>query len=382
MAKKDFYELLGVQKGASKDELKQAYRKMAMQYHPDKNQGDKDAEAKFKEINEAYDVLKDDQKRAAYDQFGHQAFEGGMGGGGNPFGGGAGGFDFSSSFGDIFEDLFGGGARRGGSGRSPQQRGADLRYNMEISLEEAYKGAQKTISVTTSASCDTCSGSGAKKGSSPTSCSTCNGAGRVRMQQGFFTVERTCASCQGTGQVIKDPCATCAGSGRVRKNKKLNVTIPRGVEDGTRIRLSGEGEAGARGAPAGDLYVFITVKPHSFFEREGADLHAEVPITFTTAALGGAVEVPTVDGGKVKVTIPEGTQNGHQFRLRGKGMPALNSSFHGDMHIHTKVETPVKLSKEQKELLKKFDETCPKGANPETESFFKKAKDLWDDLKD
>lgn len=379
MARKDFYELLGVQKGASKDELKKAYRKMAMQYHPDKNQGDEKAEAKFKEINEAYDVLKDEQKRAAYDQFGHQAFEGGMGGGGNPFGGG-GGFDFSGNFGDIFEDLFGGG-RRGG-GRTQQQRGADLRYNLSISLEDAYAGKQERISVTTSAACDTCDGSGAKKGSSPTSCSTCNGAGRVRMQQGFFTVERTCASCQGTGQMIKDPCGTCAGSGRVRKNKKLNVSIPKGVEDGTRIRLTGEGEAGARGAPAGDLYVFLSVKPHTFFERDGSDLHAKVPIKFTTAALGGSIEVPTIAGGKVKVTVPEGTQSGHQFRLRGKGMPNLHSSFQGDMYIHTKIETPVKLSKEQKDLLREFEETCPEKSNPETESFFKKAKDLWDDLRE
>lgn len=381
MAKKDYYDLLGAEKGASKDELKKAYRKMAMEHHPDKNPGDDKAEAKFKEINEAYDVLKDDQKRAAYDQMGHAAFDGsggfgGGGGGGNPFGGGAGGFDF----GDMFEDLFGGGGGRRGAPQ--QQRGSDLRYNMQINLEDAFAGKQETISVTTSAACDTCEGSGAKKGTSPIGCTTCGGAGRVRMQQGFFTVERTCASCSGTGQMIKDPCGTCAGSGRVRKNKKLNVTIPKGVEDGTRIRLSGEGEAGPRGAGAGDLYVFLTVKPHKFFEREGSNLHAEVPIKFTTAALGGSIEVPTLGGGKVKLTIPEGTQSGHQFRLRGKGMPTLHSSFSGDMYVHTKIETPVRLSKEQKELLQKFDGDCKKGSNPQSESFFKKAKDLWSDLTD
>lgn len=378
MSKKDFYEQLGVSKTASKDELKKAYRKLAMQYHPDKNQGDDKAEAKFKEINEAYDVLKDDQKRAAYDQMGHAAFDGSGGfggqGGGNPFGGG---FDF----GDIFDDLFGGGSRRGG-GRPQQQRGADLRYNLSVSLEDAFAGKQETIHITTAAQCGTCDGSGAKEGSKPTTCSTCGGHGRVRMKQGFFTVETTCTTCQGRGQMIQDPCGTCAGSGRVRKNKKLNVSIPKGVEDGTRIRLTGEGEAGERSAPAGDLYVFITVKPHKFFEREGSNLHAEVPITFATAALGGTVEVPTVGGGKVKVTIPEGTQSGHQFRLRGKGMPTLHSSFSGDMYVHTKVETPVKLSKEQKELLRKFEETSSSSSNPETESFFKKAKDLWNDLTD
>ena len=378
MSKADFYQTLGVDKHASKDELKKAYRKMAMQYHPDKNQGDEKAEAKFKEINEAYDILKDDQKRAAYDQMGHAAFDGSGGmGGGNPFsGGGMGGFDF----GDIFEDLFGGGGRRGG--RPQQQRGADLRYNLDVTLEDAFAGKQEPISVTTAAICETCDGSGAKAGSAPVTCTTCGGTGRIRAQQGFFTVERTCTSCQGSGQIIKDPCTSCAGSGRVRKNKTLNVSIPKGVESGTRIRLTGEGEAGERGAPAGDLYVFITVKPHKFFEREGADLHAQVPIKFTTAALGGALEVPTIGGGKVKLTIPEGTQGGHQFRLRGKGMPTLHSSFNGDMYVHTKIETPVKLSKEQKELLQQFDETCPKSANPQTESFFQKAKDLWNDLTD
>lgn len=369
MSKKDFYEILGTQKNASAADLKAAYRKLAMQYHPDKNQGNAEAEAKFKEINEAYDVLKDEQKRAAYDQYGHQAFEGGMGGAG------AGGFDFSGNFADIFEDLFGGGGRRRGGGQAQGQRGADLRYNLEITLEEAFAGKQQNISLTTAAACDTCNGSGAKPGTQPITCSTCGGAGKVRVQQGFFTIERTCATCHGQGKMIKDPCKTCAGSGRVRKEKKLNVNIPAGVDDGTRIRLSGEGEAGSRGGGNGDLYVFISVRPHKFFKRDGADLHAEVPIKMTTAALGGYVEVPTLGGGRVKVTIPEGTQSGHQFRLRGKGMPVLKQSYQGDMFIHIHVETPVKMNKQQKELLKQFDEQG-KGTSPESEGFFSKIKDL------
>jgi molecular chaperone DnaJ len=370
MSKKDFYEVLGVSKSASQADLKAAYRKLAMQYHPDKNQGDANAEAKFKEINEAYDVLKDEQKRSAYDQFGHRAFEGGMGGGGA----GTGGFDFSGSFADIFDDLFGGGR---GRGRQQQAaRGADLRYNLEVTLEEAFAGKQQQISLTTAANCDTCSGSGAKTGTSPVNCSTCNGSGRIRAQQGFFTVERTCASCQGQGKIIKDPCNTCAGSGRVRKEKKLNVTIPAGVDDGTRIRFAGEGEAAGRGGAAGDLYVFVSVKEHPIFKRNGADLHAEVPIKMTTATLGGAVEVPTVAGGRVKVTIPEGTQSGHQFRLRGKGMPVMKQSFTGDMYIHVRVETPVKLSKKQREILKQFDDESPASSSPDSENFFSKLKDF------
>lgn len=375
MSKKDFYEILGVSKTASQADLKAAYRKLAMQYHPDKNRGDTAAEAKFKEINEAYDVLKDEQKRSAYDQFGHRAFEGGMGGGGA--GAGAAGFDFTGSFADIFDDLFGGrGGARGGGGRQQAPRGSDLRYNLEVTLEEAFKGKQQQISMVTAANCDTCGGSGAKAGTTPINCTTCNGAGRIRAQQGFFTVERTCTSCQGQGKIIKDPCKTCAGSGRVRKEKKLNVSVPAGVEDGTRIRFSGEGEAAGRGGTPGDLYVFVSVREHPVFKRNGADLHAEVPIKMTTATLGGAVEVPTVAGGRVKVTIPEGTQSGHQFRLKGKGMPLMKQSFHGDMYIHVKVETPVKLSKKQKEILKQFDESSPASSSPETESFFSKFKDL------
>lgn len=379
MAKQDFYELLGVSKTASADELKKAYRKLAMQYHPDKNPGDKEAEAKFKAINEAYDVLKDEQKRAAYDRFGHQAFEGGMGGGGP----GGPGFDFSGSFADIFEDLFGGFA---GGGRGRQQsapnRGSDLRYNLEISLEDAYKGRQESVRVTTSATCEVCDGSGAEKGTKPVTCPTCNGSGRIRASQGFFTVERTCVACGGQGKIIKNPCRPCAGSGRVRKEKTLSVNIPPGVEDGTRIRLGGEGEAGARGGPPGDLYIFLAIRPHKLFERDGADLHCRVPIRMTTAALGGAVEVPTISGGKVKVTIPEGTQSGHQFRLKGKGMPVLRSSHHGDMYIHVTVETPVKLTRKQKDLLREFETADGSGHSPEAEGFFTRIKEFWDDLRD
>ncbi|MBN8530508.1 MAG: molecular chaperone DnaJ [Alphaproteobacteria bacterium] len=380
MAKRDFYELLGVSKGVSAEELKKAYRKLAMQYHPDKNPGDKAAEQKFKEISEAYDVLKDDQKRAAYDRYGHGAFEGGMGGGA-----GAGGFDFNSSgFSDIFEDLFGEfmGGRRGGGQGGGTSRGSDLRYNMQISLEDAYKGKQETVRVTTSASCDDCSGSGAAPGTKPVTCSVCNGAGKVRAQQGFFTIERTCHGCGGMGRTIKDPCRKCGGSGRVRKEKSLSVNIPPGVEEGTRIRLAGEGEAGARGGPAGDLYIFLTIAPHRFFKREGANLHCRVPIRMTTAALGGSIEVPTLDGSRAKITIPAGTQSADQFRLKSKGMPVLRSPGKGDIYIHVTVETPVNLSKKQRDLLKTFEESESDKNQPETEGFFSKVKEFWDDLKE
>lgn len=376
---RDYYDILGVSKSASDEDLKKAYRKLAMQYHPDRNPGDKSAEEKFKEISHAYDVLSDAQKRAAYDRYGHDAFNGGAGAGG--FGGGAAGFDFGSGFADIFEDLFGmGGARRSGGGPSGQTRGADLRYNLAISLEDAFKGKQETIRVTTSVSCETCSGSGGEKGSKPETCPTCHGNGRVRASQGFFTIERTCTTCQGLGKIIKNPCKACAGSGRVRKEKTLAVNIPAGVEEGTRIRLAGEGEAGQRGGPAGDLYIFISVKPHAFFTRDGTDIHCQVPIKMATAALGGGVEVPTIDGSRVKVTIPEGTQSGHQMRLRGKGMSVLKSGHRGDMYIHAQVETPVKLSKKQKELLREFDKES--GHSPESESFFSKVKEFWADLKE
>jgi molecular chaperone DnaJ len=377
MAKSDYYQTLGVERGVGKDELKKAYRKLAMQYHPDKNPGDAAAEAKFKELSEAYGVLSDDQKRAAYDQFGHAAFEGG---GPGP---GAGDFDFRSSFADVFDDLFGdfmGGARRGG--RRGPTRGADLRYNMEVSLEDAYSGKQAKVQATTSVTCGDCSGSGAKEGTKPTICGACGGVGKVRAQQGFFTIERTCPTCQGSGTVIADPCTGCRGSGRVQKEKTLAVNIPAGVEDGTRIRLAGEGEAGARGAPAGDLYIFISVRQHPLFEREAMNLYCEVPIPMIEATLGGSVEVPTLGGGRARVTIPAGTQNGHQFRLRGKGMPALRGGGKGDMYIQVSVETPVNLNKKQKELLKEFDQLGTKSTNPKTDNFFSKVKDLWEDLKD
>ncbi len=384
---KDYYETLGVSRDASADELKKAFRKQAMQYHPDRNPGDAEAEKKFKELGEAYDTLKDEQKRAAYDRYGHDAFQG-MGGGNAGGGAGPGGFDFSSSFADIFEDLFGdfGGRRGGGGGASSgAARGSDLRYNLEIALEDAYRGKQQNIKVTTAASCEDCGGSGAKKGTKPENCSACNGMGKTRVQQGFFTVERGCHTCQGTGKIIKNPCGGCAGTGKQRKEKSLAVSIPAGVEEGTRIRLSGEGEAGFRGGANGDLYIFISVKPHKLFKREGANLYCRVPIPFTEAALGGSVEVPTIEGGKVKVTIPEGTQNGHQFRLRGKGMSVLRSSARGDMYIEVMVETPVNLNKKQKEMLREFDKGnagAKQSNSPESESFFSKVKEFWEDLKE
>lgn len=382
---KDFYEVLGVAKGASEDELKKAYRKLAMQHHPDRNPNDKEAEKKFKEINEAYDVLKDPQKKAAYDRFGHQAFAQGAGGGA-----GAQGFDFSGSFSDIFEDLFseftgnrrGGGGRQSGNANAGGARGADLRYNLDITLEDAFKGKQQSIKVTTSATCDTCDGSGAEKGTKPETCPNCDGRGTVRAQQGFFTIERGCPQCAGTGKIIKNPCKPCAGTGTVRKEKTLNVTIPAGVEEGTRIRLAGEGEAGYRGGPAGDLYIFLALKPHKIFRREGANIHCHVPVTFAVAALGGAVEVPTIDGGRVKVTIPAGTQSGHQFRLKGKGMSILRSNATGDMYIEVHAETPVNLTKKQKELLKDFEKEGGSKTNPESDSFFSKVKEFWGERKD
>jgi len=378
--KRDYYEILGVEKSADADGLKKAYRKLAMQYHPDKNPGDKAAEQKFKEISEAYEVLKDEQKRAAYDRFGHQAFEGGGGGRASQ---NAGGFDFGGGgFADIFEDFFGGGFSSGRSGGGSSQtaatRGSDLRYNMTISLEDAFAGKQDTISITTSASCDSCTGSGAEPGSKPVTCTTCNGAGRVRASQGFFTIERGCSTCQGAGKIIKNPCKKCAGTGRIRKEKSLLVNIPAGVEEGSRIRLTGGGEAGFRGGEAGDLYIFIAIKPHQFFVRDGNNLLCHIPIPITTAALGGSIEAPTIDGHKVKVTIEEGTQSGHQLRLRGKGMSAMRGS-RGDMYIQIEVETPVNLNKKQKELLREFEKS---GGNtsPSSEGFFKKVKDFWGNI--
>jgi molecular chaperone DnaJ len=378
-SKRDYYETLGVPRDADAEALKRAYRKLAMQYHPDRNPGDKQAEHKFKEISEAYDVLKDEQKRAAYDRFGHQAFE--SGGRGGP---GMGGFDFSSNFADIFEDFFGGfseARRGGGSAQNGPSRGSDLRYNLAVSLEDAFRGRQETIKVTTSVACDVCHGSGAEAGSKPVTCPTCQGAGRVRAAQGFFTIERSCATCQGTGKIIRDPCRKCAGSGRTRREKSLLVNIPAGVEEGTRIRLAGEGEAGFRGGPDGDLYIFLSVAPHAFFQREGANLLCRVPIPFTTATLGGAIEVPTIDGSKVKVTIPEGTQSGHQFRLKSKGMSQMRGGGRGDMYIQVGVETPVNLNKKQKEILREFDKSGGH-ISPESEGFFSKVKEFWTDFKE
>jgi len=378
MAKRDYYEILGADKGADAAALKKAYRKQAMKYHPDRNPGDAEAEANFKEVNEAYEILKDDQKRAAYDQYGHAAFEqGGMGGGG--FGGMGGGGGFS----DIFEDLFGdfmGGRRGGGSGG--QSRGSDLRYNMEISLEEAYHGKTTEIKIPSSVECDECDGTGAAEGSSPVTCGTCNGHGKVRAQQGFFTIERTCHTCHGQGRVIEKPCGKCRGEGTIEKEKTLSINIPAGVDDGNRIRLSGEGEIGRHGGPAGDLYIFLSVSDHRIFQRDGQNLHCRVPIPMTTAALGGDIEVPTLDGARAKVAITEGSQSGRKYRLRGKGMPIMNSSENGDMYIHITVETPVKLTKRQKELLKEFEAEGGGSHNPESEGFFSRVKDFLADLKD
>ena len=377
-SKRDYYEVLGVAKTANAEELKKAFRKQAMQHHPDRNPDDKEAEHKFKECNEAYDILRDDQKRAAYDQYGHAAFEGGRGGPGGP--GGA-GFDFTS-FSDIFDDLFGefmGGSRGGGGGRGGN-RGSDLRYNLEITLEDCYRGKAAKIRVPTSIACEACDGSGAEAGAQPIACPTCKGNGKVRAQQGFFTIERTCPTCGGAGRVIEKPCKVCGGAGRTHKEKTLSVDIPAGVDEGNRIRLAGEGEAGLRGGAPGDLYVFLSVKPHRLFRREGQHLHCRVPVSMTKAALGGAVEVPTLDGGQARITIPEGTQTGKQFRLRGKGMPSLQQSGfgagHGDLYIQVMVETPVKLSKKQRELLEEFAKLDTEESSPESTGFFDKVKEM------
>jgi len=371
MAKVDYYELLEVTRTATDGELKSAYRKLAMKWHPDRNPGNKECETRFKEINEAYDVLKDEQKRAAYDRFGHAAFEQGSGAQGHGFGA-----DFASTFSDIFEDLFSGGRRsRGG-----RERGADLRYNMEITLEEAYGGKTAQVRIPTSVTCEACSGAGAKAGSKPKACPTCGGAGKVRHTQGFFTLERTCVGCQGRGQVIDNPCPNCSGSGRVTRERTLSVNVPPGVEDGTRIRLGGEGEAGVRGGPNGDLYIFLSLAPHQFFQRDGADLHCRVPISMVAAALGGNFDVPTIDGGQTKVKVPEGTQPGRRFRLAGKGMPVLRTRDRGDMYVQVMVETPQKLNKRQKELLAEFDKHSSNETQPEAAGFFSKVKDFLDGL--
>lgn len=380
MSKRDFYEVLGVERGADAATLKSAYRKLAMQYHPDRNPDNAEAEAKFKEINAAYEILKDDQKRAAYDQFGHAAFEGG-----GPGAGGGGGAGFGG-FADIFEEMFGdfmggrGGQRGGGRGGRAQARGADLRFDLEITLEEAFTGLTKTIEVPSSKTCEDCDGSGGRDGAKPETCQQCGGAGQIRSQQGFFTVQRTCPVCHGQGRVITDPCNTCHGQGRVRTQKTLEVNIPPGVEEGTRIRLAGEGEAGMNGAPAGDLYIFLAIAPHPMFQRDGANLFVRVPVPMVTATLGGKVELPCIDGSRVSVNIPEGCQSGHQFRLKGKGMSILRSKSRGDMFIEAAVEIPVKLNARQKELLEEFAREGGAEQSPRHEGFFDRVKQFWDDL--
>ena len=373
MGKRCYYDVLEVERTATDSDLKAAFRKSAMKWHPDRNPGDKECEHRFKEINEAYEILKDPNKRAAYDRYGHAAFEQG-GGGGASAGFGA---DFASTFSDIFDDLFGmGGGRRRGGGRSARERGSDLRYNMEISLEEAFAGKTAQVRIPTSVACEDCSGTGAKAGSKPTTCPHCAGAGRVRHAQGFFTLERTCTGCQGRGQVIDNPCKTCSGSGRVTRERTLSVNIPAGVEDGTRIRIAREGEAGLRGGPAGDLYIFLSLASHAFFQRDGADLHCRVPISMVTAALGGEFEVPTIDGGKTRVKVPEGTQSGRRFRLAAKGMPVLRARQVGDMYVQVMVETPQKLTKRQRELLGEFEKLSSKETQPESAGFFGKVKEF------
>jgi len=381
MAKRDFYDVLGVARGASPDEIKKAYRTKAKELHPDRNADNPDAEAKFKEVNEAYEALKDPDKKAAYDRYGHAAFEGGMGGMGAGRRGAPGQQDFASAFSDVFEDLFGDfmGGRAGG-GRNRATRGNDLRYNLRINLEDAYSGLQKTITVPTAVPCTVCNGTGAEGGAEPATCPTCSGMGKVRAQQGFFTVERTCPTCNGVGQTIKNPCNACHGAGRVEKERQLSVNIPAGVETGTRIRLAGEGEAGLRGGPTGDLYIFIEVKEHELFQRDGQHLFCRVPVSVATAALGGDIEVPTIDGGRSRVKIPEGSQTGRQMRLRAKGMPALRGGGSGDMFIELAVETPVNLSARQKELLREF-EKLSESNNPQSSSFFSSVKNFWDQMK-
>jgi molecular chaperone DnaJ len=366
--KRCYYETLEVDRNADESRLKAAFRKLAMKWHPDRNPGDAASELRFKEINEAYEVLKDGEKRAAYDRFGHAAFEQGSGGGPG-FGAG-----FASSFSDIFEDLFGMAGQRARGGR---ERGADLRYNMEITLEEAFQGKTAQIEIPVSVTCESCSGTGAKAGTKPRTCSVCGGAGRLRQAQGFFTLERTCPGCQGRGQMIEDPCPSCSGSGRVTRERTLAVNIPQGVEDGTRIRLAGEGEAGIRGGPPGDLYIFLSLNNHEFFQRDGADLHCRVPISMVTAALGGEFEVPTIDKGQAKVKIPSGTQSGRRFRIASRGMPVLRSRQTGDMYVQVVVETPQNLTRKQQELLAEFEKLSSGATQPEAAGFFTKVKDFF-----
>ena len=375
MSKRDYYDVLGVPKGSEKEAIKKAYRTKAKELHPDRNSDNPNAEAQFKEVNEAYEVLKDAEKKAAYDRYGHAAFEGG--GGGQGFGGSG---DFSSAFSDVFDDLFGDFMGGGRGGRKQQSRGSDLRYNLSISLEDAFAGLQKTINVPSSVACGSCNGTGAAGGSSPTTCPTCSGLGKVRATQGFFTVERGCPTCSGAGQIIKNPCSSCGGQGTQKKDRALSVNVPPGVETGTRIRLAGEGETGPRGGISGDLYIFIEVSKHKIFERDGLNLFCRVPVSMAKASLGGEVEVPTIDGGRSRVRIPAGSQSGRQMRLKGKGMPAIKTVQKGDMFIEMAVETPVNLTARQKELLQEFEELSEDN-NPETNSFFSSVKTFWESMK-
>ena len=380
MSKRDYYEVLGVAKNADEAEIKKAYRRMAMKLHPDRNPDDPKAEEKLKEVNEAYEILSDAQKRAQYDQFGHAGVNsqfGGGGGGPQDFG------NFSDIFSDVFGDIFGGGggggAGRGGR-RSGPQRGSDLRYNLEMTLEEAVHGVEKKLRIPTLVKCEPCNGTGAKAGSKPVSCNTCGGIGQVRMQQGFFSIQQTCPKCHGSGKIIPSPCATCSGAGRIKKNKTLEVKIPAGIDDGMRIRSSGNGEPGMNGGPPGDLYVEIHIKQHPVFQRDGDDLHCEIPISFTRAALGGEVEVPTLNG-KASFTLPEGTQSGKTFRLRGKGIKGVRSGYPGDLFCHVVVETPVKLTDRQKELLQEFEQLMTAGGskhNPQSKSWKDKVKEFFE----
>ncbi|MDZ4737935.1 MAG: molecular chaperone DnaJ [Rhodospirillaceae bacterium] len=384
MAKQDYYETLGVARDTQTDAIKKAYRKLAMQFHPDRNPGDAKAEQKFKEINEAYDVLKDEQKRAAYDRFGHAAFDGAAAGAGGFRQGGFG----AGGFADIFDEMFGDfvGQRRGGGAGAGQggQRGADLRFNMRITLEEAFTGRAATIRVPSSAICEDCSGSGAEKGTDPVTCTLCQGRGRVRQSQGLFTFERTCPQCNGGGRIIEKPCKTCSGAGRVRREKTLNVNVPPGVEEGTRIRLAGEGEAGMRGAPPGDLYIFLDVAPHALFERDGADLHCQAVIPMMQAALGDSIELPSIDGGKARISIPAGAQSGQRLRLKGKGMSVLRSTARGDLYVELLVETPVNLTKKQQEIMQSFKEAggADKKHSPKAQSFRERLKSIRTEAKE
>ena len=374
MSKRDYYDVLGVPKSSEADAIKKAYRTKAKELHPDRNSDNPNAESQFKEVNEAYEVLKDADKKAAYDRYGHAAFEGG---GGQGFGGGG---DFSSAFSDVFDDLFGDFMGGGRGGRKQQSRGSDLRYNLSISLEEAFAGLQKTINIPSAVTCGSCNGTGAAGGSSPTTCPTCSGLGKVRATQGFFTVERGCPTCSGVGQIIKNPCSSCGGQGTQKKDKALSVNVPPGVETGTRIRLAGEGETAPRGGVSGDLYIFIEVSKHKIFERDGLNLFCRVPVSMAKASLGGEVEVPTIDGGRSRVRIPAGSQSGRQMRLKGKGMPAIKTIQKGDMFIEMAVETPVNLTAKQKELLREFEDLSEDN-NPETNSFFSSVKTFWESMK-